>query len=229
MLYYDQEYARELIDEFTETHEKLMAWYYRTLNKYLKEPYWELLKYLPSFMKKCEAIHDNKTRYSGDRFKASAETAYLVHMYAYSGAIEMLDPLNMRDPEKVTLAFIDAYKELNDRRNKANRAYKDRMKEGITICLFSQSDMISIRLEKEERGSTESEPSYAEHFEEMTMQKYLAALNCLTPVQRRVFDAFAANPEKSRNEIMKMLKMDKGHFHRTLERIADKFEEFLND
>ena len=229
MLFYDREHARELIDEFTQTHEKLMAWYYRTLNKYLKRPYWQLLNYLPNFMEKCEAIHDKKIRYSGDRFKANAETAYLVHMYAYSGAIEMLDPLSLRDPEEVTLAFIEGYKELNDRRNQANRAYREREKEGITICLYSQYDMISIRLEKEERGSAEPEPTYTEHFEEMTMQKYLEALSCLTPVQRTVFDAFAANPEKSHNEIMKMLKMDKGHFHRTLKRIGDKFEEFLRD
>ena len=229
MLFYDREYGRVLIDEFTATHEKLMAWYYRTLNKYLKWPYWQLLDCLPIFMEKCETVHDNKIRYSGDRFKANAETSYLVYMYAYSGAIEMLDPLNLRDPEEVTLAFIEAYKELNQRRNEANRAWKEREKEGITICLFSPSDMISIRLEKEERDSTESEPSYEEHFEEMTMQKYLEALSCLTPVQRTVFDAFAANPKMSRNEIMKKLKMDKGHFHRTLERIAYKFEGFLKD
>ena len=229
MLFYDLEYARELIDEFTATHEKLMVWYYKTLNKYLKWPYWQLLDYLPTFMKKCETVRDNKIRYSGDMFKANAETSYLVYMYAYSGAIEMLDPLNLRDPEEVTLAFIEAYKELNDRRNKANRTYKERKNAEITISLFSQSDMISIQLEKEEHGLTEPEPSYAEHFEELTMQKYLEALSCLTPIQRTVFDAFAANPEKSRNEIMKMLKMDKGHFHRTLKRIGDKFREFLKD
>jgi len=227
MLFYDREYVRELIDEFTETHFKLMAWYNRTLNEYLKKPYYHLLNGLYSFQEKCERIREWKTKQIGGDFHAGAETSCLVHQYAYSGAIEMLNPLEKKSREEVTLEFISAYKELNDQRNIANRDRSMRSRMGITVIANDPDLMIKIRLAKECSYSTEEEPVYSDHLEEIEMEKYLAALNSLTLVQRLVFDALAANPDKTHKEVAKLIGKDETNFCKILARIEIAFEAFL--
>ena len=225
-MFYENDYFEE-VEEFTSNHEKLMVWYNRTLNKYLTLPYYHLLKGLYTFQVKCEQIRDWKTKQNGGEFHTGAETKCLVYQYAYCGAIEMLDPMEMKNRGEVQLEFIKAYRKLNEDRNKANRDRSERKRLGVTVTTNDPEMMIQIRLAKECAYSTEEEPAFDDHLGEIEMDKYLAALSRLTIAQRSVFDALAAHPEMTHKEIAKLMGKDETNFCKILKRIEEVFKAFL--